>query len=66
MNHVLTEMLLKTYLVDLASPACPSASEQENRKATDVAVRHLSIFAADYRFSVHRSTCTNRQSFNSD
>lgn len=65
-NHVLTEMLLKTYLVDLASPACLSEPEQEDRKATDDAVHHLSVFAADYRYSVHRSTYTNRQSFNFD
>lgn len=65
-NHVLTEMLLKTYLVDLASPACPSAPEHEDRKVKDAAVHHLSVFAADYRYSLHRSTYTNRQSFNVD
>lgn len=65
-NHVLTEMLLKTYPVDLASPACPSEPEQEDRKATDGAVHHLIVFAADYRYSVHRSTYTHRQSFNFD
>lgn len=56
MNRVLTKMLLGTYLVDLAPPACPSAPEQEGHKAMDVVTPPLSVFAADYHHYIFRPT----------